>query len=140
MTLQKSLLQHLKKGYSALVSVIKTMWTNKTTNLFDIILYIIRHAKINNRKEEDLSESSNKIVLTTSIPQALRGICIIQECINWGIITYFLDQYWVKHYKLQAKYFLHQIKIWEPNQGLRKVATPTNSKQKILALSENENW
>ena len=38
MTLQGSLLRHLGKDYSALVSAIETTWTDETTNLQDTIL------------------------------------------------------------------------------------------------------
>lgn len=64
MTLQKSLLQYLSKGYSALVSAIKTTWTDKTTNLSDTILRFIRHAKINKINEENTMENSSKILAT----------------------------------------------------------------------------
>ena len=52
MTLQNSLLQHLGKSYSTLVSAIKTTWTDKTTNLSDTILRIIRHAKFNKENKK----------------------------------------------------------------------------------------
>lgn len=64
MTLQGILLQHLGKGYSALVSAIETMWTNETTNLSDTILCIIRHAKIKKGNKEDMAENSNKVSAT----------------------------------------------------------------------------
>lgn len=32
------------------------MWTNKITNLFNIILYIIYHIKINKKKQKKYSE------------------------------------------------------------------------------------
>lgn len=71
-TIQKSLLQHLKKGYSALVWTIKTTLTNETINSSDIILCIICHAKINNENKEDLMGSSSKVVLTTKTLQLTR--------------------------------------------------------------------
>lgn len=62
MTLQRSLLWHLSKGYSALVLAIKTTWTDETTNLFNNIFQIIRHAKINKGNEEDIMENSSKVL------------------------------------------------------------------------------
>lgn len=67
MTLQKSLLQHLGKGYSALVSAIETTWTNETTNLSNTILRIICYAKINKRNEENTMENSSKVLATRAL-------------------------------------------------------------------------
>lgn len=91
MTLQGSLLQHFGKGYSALVSAIKTTWTKETTDLSDTILRIIRHAKINQKNEEDMAENASKI-LATRTPQAPRGIWTTQKCIDQGITTHFSDR------------------------------------------------
>lgn len=88
--LQRSLLQYLGKSYFALVSVIKTMWIEEIINLFDTILRIIRHAKINKENEEDMTGNASK-VLATRTPQMPRETCITQKCIDQGITTHFSD-------------------------------------------------
>lgn len=128
MTLQGSLLQHLGKGYSALVSAIETMWTEETTDLSDTILRIIRHAEINKGNEEDTAENASK-VLATRTPQAPRETCTTQECIDRGITTHFPDRCWVKHPELRAKYSLCHMKTRGSNCSLRKV-TPAEPEQR----------
>ncbi len=76
MTLQRSLLRHLGKDYSAVVSAIETWWTEETTNLSDTILRIIRHAEIKKGNEEDSTE--NVKVLATGALRAPKGTCTTQ--------------------------------------------------------------
>ena len=128
-TFQDSLLRYLGKGYSAFISAIKTTWTAKTTNLFNTILCIICHAKINKGNKEDKVENLNK-VLATRTPQAPRKTCKTQECINWGITTHFPDRCWVKHLQLCTKYSLRQMRTRGSNRSLKKRATPMESEQK----------
>lgn len=45
-------------------------------NLFDTILYIIHHIKINKKNKKDLIENPNKVVLTNKTPQVPRKIYI----------------------------------------------------------------
>lgn len=56
--LQGSLLQHLGKDYSALVSAIETTWKKETTDLQDIIFQIMRHAEINKGNNQDMTENT----------------------------------------------------------------------------------
>lgn len=137
-TLQGSLLRHLGKGYSALVSAIETTWTDKTTDLSDTILRIIRHAEINKGNEEDLPESSSKVVLAARTPQAPRGTCTTEECIDRGTTTHFPDRCWVKHPEFRAKYSLRQMRTRGSNRSLRKAATPADLERKELAPPEIE--
>ena len=65
MTLKGSLFRHLGKNYAAFVSAIKIEWKEETTNLSDIILRVIRHAKINKGNAQDLAESTK--VLSTGV-------------------------------------------------------------------------
>lgn len=89
MTLQGSLLRHLRKDYSVVVSAIETGWTEETTNLSDTILRIIRHAEIKKGNEEDSTE--NIKIVATGAPRAPKGTCTTQECIDRGSTAYFTD-------------------------------------------------
>lgn len=53
MILQGSLLRHLGKDYSALVSAIEIAWKDETTDLADTILQVIKHAEINKGNDQD---------------------------------------------------------------------------------------
>lgn len=128
MTLQGSLLRHLGKDYSALVSAIETSWTEENTDLAETILRIIRHAEINKGNMEDSAENTK--VLATRVPQAPKGTCTTQECIDRGITTHFLDRCWIKHPKLQAKYSLCHMRTKGSNRSLKKAATPPEPEQK----------
>lgn len=121
MILQGSLLRHLGKGYSALVSAIETTWTDETTNLSDTILRIIGHAEINKWNEEDTAENSNK-VLAVKTPQAPRGTCTTQECIDRGSTAHFVDRCWVLHPELRPKYPLRSMRTRGSNRSLKKAA------------------
>ena len=68
MALKGSFLRHIEKGYSALVSAIKTTWTDETTDLSDTILRITCHAEVNKGNEEDSTENPSKVVLATRTP------------------------------------------------------------------------
>lgn len=86
MTLQSSLLRHLGKDYSALVSAIETTWTDETTDLQDTILRVIRHAEINKDNDQDIavnaSSSTNALAVNIQRERAPRGTCTTQECID----------------------------------------------------------
>lgn len=138
MILQESFFQYFGKGYLALVSAIKTTQTKETTDLFNIILHIIWYAKINKRNKENMVENANKILATKTL-QVPRGIYITQEYINRGIITYFFDQYQVKHLELWAKYSFCHMRMQRSNHSLRKTATFAEPEQKkTLAAPEIE--
>lgn len=128
MTLQGSLLRHLGKDYSALVSAIETSWTEENTDLAETILRIIRHAEINKGNMEDSAENTK--VLATRVPQAPKGTCTTQECIDRGITTHFPDRCWIKHPELRAKYSLCHMRTKGSNRSLKKAATPTEPEQK----------
>lgn len=91
MTLQDSLLRHLGKDCSALVSAIKTTWTDETTDLQDTIFWVIRHAEINKDNDQDIagnaSSSTNALTVKTQREHAPRGTCTTQECIASGTST-----------------------------------------------------
>lgn len=57
-TLQKSLLQHFRKKYSAFVSAIQTLWIKEIIDLSDIIFRIIHHAAINKANNENTIENT----------------------------------------------------------------------------------
>ncbi len=59
MTLQGSLLRHLGKDYSALMSAIETTWTDETTDLQDTILWVIRHAEINKDNDHGVAVNAS---------------------------------------------------------------------------------
>lgn len=58
-TLQENLFKHLGKDYFALVLAIETTWKEKTTDLVDIILKIIRHTEINKKNKKDMADKRN---------------------------------------------------------------------------------
>lgn len=123
MTFQGSLLQHLGKDYSALVSAIETEWKEETTNLSDTILRVIRHAKINKGNVQDLAKSTK--VLSTGIQIAPKETCTTPKYVERGVTTHYNDRCWIKNPELQAKYSLRQMKPQGSNQNLNKAASAT---------------
>lgn len=91
MALQKSLLQHLGKNYSAFVSAIEIVWKDKRTNLDDIILKVICHVEINKKNEENSADISNVKVLAANIYKAPKKTYTTKECMERGITTYYTD-------------------------------------------------
>ena len=65
--LQGSLLRHLGKDYSALVSAIKMVCEDGNTNLSNTILCITRHAEINKNNADDNADTPNTKVLAANI-------------------------------------------------------------------------
>ena len=127
-TLQGSLLQHLGKGYSALVSAIETEWKEETTNLSDTILRVIRHAEINKGNAQDLAESTK--VLSTGIQRAPKGTCTTPECVERRVTSHYNDRCWIKNPELRAKYSLRQMKPRGSNRNLNKAASATPATKK----------
>lgn len=117
MTLQRSLLRHLGKDYSALVSAIETEWKEYTTNLSNTILRIIRHAEINKGNTQDLTEGTK--VLSTGVQRAPKRACTTPECVERGVTTHYNDRCWVKNPELRAKYSLRQMKPRGSNRNLK---------------------
>lgn len=79
MTLQRKLLHHLGKDYSALVSAIETRWKEDTTNHSDTVLRIIRQAEINKGSAQDTKKPQ---ILVTGMHRAPKGTCKTPECIE----------------------------------------------------------
>ena len=67
MALQRSLMHHLSKDYSALVSTIETVLEDGNTNLSNIILHVTHHAEINRDNAEDNADTPNTKVLAANI-------------------------------------------------------------------------
>lgn len=88
--LQKNLLQHLGKDYSAFVLARETSWTKESTNLAKTILWIICHTEINKGKMKDLAENTK--ILAAKTLQTPKRICSTQEYIDIGIITHIPDR------------------------------------------------
>lgn len=109
MTLQGSLLRHLGREYSALISAIETVWRDETTNLGDTILRVVRHAEITKGNEEDNADYTNAKVLAANIHRAPKGTCTTKKCIERGVTTHYTDRCWVIHPELRAKYSLRQM-------------------------------
>lgn len=63
MTFQGNLLEHLGKDYSILVSAIETTWKEKTIDLTNTILKIIRYAEINKRNKKDTANNINTLAI-----------------------------------------------------------------------------
>lgn len=125
MALQGSLLRHLGRDYSALVSAIETVWRDETTDLGDTILRVIRHAEITKGNEEDNADHTNAKVLAANIHRASKGTCTTKECVERGVNTHYTDRCWVIHPELRAKYSLRQMRTRRSNRNLKKANTPT---------------
>ena len=137
--LQGSLLRHLGKDYSALVSAIKMVWEDGNINLNDIIFRVTRHAKINRGNTEDNEDTSNTKVLAANIQQAPKGTCITKEYVERGVTIHYTDQCWIPHPELRAKYSLCQMQTRGLNQNLRKANTPaenTEIKRETTSIPE----
>lgn len=104
MTIQGSLLRHVGKDYSALVSAIETTWTDETTDLQDTILRVIRHAEINKDNNQDIADnaslSTNALAVNAQRERAPRGTCTTQECIDRRSTAHFMERCWVLHPEL----------------------------------------
>ena len=70
MTLHGSLLRHFGRDYAALVSAIETNWKDKTTDLANTILQVIRHAEIKKGNDKDHADVK---VLAANIHQASKA-------------------------------------------------------------------
>lgn len=118
MTLQRKLLHHLGKDYSALVSAIETRWKEDTINLSDTILRIIRHAEINKGSAQDTKKpqslSPASIELQKERAERLNALR--------GVTTHFNNRCWIKNSELRAKYSLRQTTPQGSNRSLRKAA------------------
>lgn len=88
MTLEGSLLCHLERDYAAFVSAIETNWKDKTTDLADTILRVIRHAEINKGNNKDNADVK---VLAANIHRAPKGICTTKECVKREVTTHYTD-------------------------------------------------
>ena len=83
MALQGSLLQHLEKDYSALISAIETTWKEETTDLQDTILRIIRHAEINKGNNQDTTENTtNAMAVNAQRERAPQRTYTTQKCVD----------------------------------------------------------
>lgn len=124
MALQGSLLRHLGKDYSALVSAIETIWKDETTDLQDTILRIIRHAEINKGNDQDIASSNttNALAVNAQRERAPRGTCTTQECVDRGSTAHFMDRCWVLHPELRPKYPLRSMRPRGSNRSLKKAA------------------
>ena len=89
MTLQGSLLRHLGRDYTALVSAIETNWKDETTNLANIILQVIRHTEINKGNDKDNADVK---VLAANIYQAPKRTCTTKEYVKRRVTTHYTNQ------------------------------------------------
>lgn len=97
----------------------------------DIILRIVCHAEINKQNKKNITEGLSKVT-TTRILQMLRGTYTTQECIDCRVSIYFLNQCWIKHQELAAKYSLRQMRTRGLNRSLKRAASPAESEQKEM--------
>lgn len=56
------------------------------------------------------------------IHQILKGSCINLECVKKGLTTHYNDLCWIKHPKLQVKYFLVQMWPQRSQKNLQRSA------------------
>lgn len=135
MALQKSLLWHLGKDYSALVLAIKMMWKDKITNLSDIIFWVTHYAKIN--KENKKNNILNTKVLATNIYRVLKRTYTTKEYMEQDITTYYINCCWILHSKLHVKYFFYQMHLRRLNKNVKKTANIPNSSTNNVTSREN---
>lgn len=88
MILQRSLLCRLRKDYAAFVTAIETNQKDKTINLADSILQVIRHAEINKDNNRDNADVK---ILAANIYRALKGTCTTKEFVEKGVATHYID-------------------------------------------------
>lgn len=81
MLLQGAMLMNISEEYTSLISTIKTVWTDATTNLSNTILQIIRHSEIMK------GHAKEKVLLTSGIHRAPKGSCTNPECVEKGLTT-----------------------------------------------------
>ncbi len=114
------MLMNIGTKYSALVSAIQKDWKDKTTNLTEIMLQIIRHFEFIKGNEK-----SNKIVLQISArssrpsPITPKGSCKNQKYISKGFTTYYTNCCWIKHPKLRQKYTLNWMRLCGSQRNLK---------------------
>ena len=143
MTLQVSLFGHLGREYSALVLAIETVWRDKTINLGNTILRIVRHAEITKKNEEDNIDYTNGKVLTANIYQAPKGTCITKKCVEQDVTTHYIDWCSVIYPELRTKYSLRQMQIKRSNRNLKKTNTPrvkNTKRRKAASTPEINSW
>ena len=79
------------------MSTIKITWTNKRTNLQDIIFQIIKGTKIikdnNHNTAGNAKSRTNILVINTWLKHTSRDICTMQEYINQGLTAHFIEHY-----------------------------------------------
>lgn len=124
MYFQTTMLINIEIKYSVLVSAIQKSWKNKTINLIEIGLQIIRYFKFMERNKK-----SNKVVFQTSIlipssrsrpfPVISKKLCKNQEYIDKGLIIFQTDCYYIKHLELRQKYVLNWIHFCDFQKNLR---------------------
>ena len=137
MALQGSLLRHLGKDYSALVSAIETTWKEETTDLQDTILRIIRHAEINKGNDQDTTENTtNAMAVNAQRERAPQGTCTTQECVDRGSTAHFIERCWVLHPELRPKYPLRSMRLRGSNRSLKKTAAAAAAE----ATPEIDSW
>ena len=120
MYFQATMLMNIRTKYSALVSAIQKDWKDKTINLAETVLQIIRHFEFIEGNEK------NKVVLQTSTPRpppaAPKESCKNPECVEKGLTTHYTDCCWIKHPKLRQKYSLGWIRTRGSQRNLRSQA------------------
>lgn len=89
---QATILINIGADYSALVSTIQKDWKNKTTNLAETVLQIIRHFKFmkENKKAHNVMQISSSTIPTNRVP---KGSYNNPKCIKKGLTTHYTDHY-----------------------------------------------
>lgn len=132
MTLKGSLLRHLGKEYSALVSTIETTWKEEITNLQETILRVIRHAEINKGNEQDAAgNTTNALAVNAQRERAPKKMCITQECVDRGSTVHFMERCWVLHPELRPKYPLRSMRTRGSNRSLKKATAAADAAPEI---------
>lgn len=120
MYFQATMLMNIGTEYSALVSATQKDWKDKTTNLAEIILQIIRHHEFMEGNEKPQIALQNS---TPSIHRAPKGSCTNAECVEKGLTTHYTDRCWIKHPELRAKNALGLMRTRSSQRNLRSQAT-----------------
>lgn len=101
------MLINIRPKYSGLVFAIQKDWKDKTINLAEVILQIIRQFEFIEgikKYKSSLQTSQNFAPLSRSTPTALTGSYKHSKYIEKDLTTYYTNCYWIKYPELRRKY------------------------------------
>lgn len=126
---------NIEPEYSGLVFVIQKDWKDKTTNLAETILQIIRHFEFMEGIEKHksvLQTSQTSTLLSRPTLAAPKKLCKNPECIKKSLTTHYTDCCWIKYPELGQKYALDRMQTHGSQRNLKaEKETKTESTPEI---------